>query len=706
MNVKEKVLRLFAAITVGTLLFATTSCSDSEETGSNMFALTYQGTTDIGPSTKGVISRPEYVGNVPHDFVITKVTLNGEALIQHRFTINSGNGMISLADASALSKGLFRISVSCISDDREYRYDDIVTVNRLESAPQGITVTPNRLKADKMDVINEAPSVSLPTAQVTLADENLTITHYAIAQSSYSDFFAISSTGEISIVPGNKEITAGTYPLSLKLTTATSGETILENALEVTITSMTLTYTPDKVSIGEEVSNTFQSAAPVLKGVTVEGAVYEIKRVTPANKNIKIDSETGVISVASNQNLERGTYVIDINVVNEKSKEIVDFNGAFTLEVLGYIRPIENLRYEDAEYIEGAVISIEHTDDFIGDEVTFELVELDPRLAGKLNIDAATGTISAPEGHKIPADEYSVKVKATNEKGPVTAILKLTITPRDVNEFTYIKYGNNLGLDKDKYAAQYRVISADDLKNLVLTPETDINPEASVTWKIEAIFPMKGVTISSNGALKFTDEAYKGSPGKAGVVIVTATTPKTTMKIPVFIHLAAAVNGVEINYTPFVFQVNPKTGGRSLAPDLIGVSDRNNFLLDFRRSFSYYRINGNHVNGQPSVASSFMSKLWDQYYGRPASEKYGSYTPITYNDNKADLSKALAYTDTDCTVVVNPEKWKDESDGTYANGVLVTEMTYATDGKNSTLTSSTNLNKVCPFIIWFDENFK
>lgn len=705
MNVKEKAFWLFAAITVGILLFATTSCADSEVTDSTKFALTYQGTTDIGPSTKGVISRPEYVGNVPHDFAITKVTLNGEALLQHRFTINSSNGLISLADASTLSKGLFRISVSCISDDQEYRFDDIVTVNRLESAPQGITVIPNRLKADKMDVINENPSVALPTAQVTLVDENLTITLYEIAQSSYSNFFAISSTGEISIVPGNKEITAGIYPLSLKLTTATSGETILENALEVTITSMTLTYTPNKATIGEEVSNTFQSTAPILKGVTVEGAVYEIKRVTPANKNVKINPETGVISVATNQNLEKGIYVIDVNVVNEKSKEIIDFNGAFTLEVLGFIRPIENLRYEDAAYLEGAAISVEHTDELIGDEVTFEFTELDPRLAGKLNIDAATGTISALEGNQIPADEYSIKVKATNEKSSVTAILKLTINPRDVDEFTYIKYGNNLGLDKEKYAAQYRVNSADELKNLILTPETDINSAANVTWKVESIFPMKGVSINA-GVLKFTDEAYKGSPGKAGVVIVTATTPKRTIKIPVFIHLAGAVNGVELNYTPFVFQVNPKTGGRSVAPQLGGVSDPNNFLLDFRRSFNYYRINGNHVNGQPNVTSSFMSKLWDQYYGRPASDKYGSYSPITYYDNKADLSKALAYTDMDRTIVVNPEKWKDESDGTYANGVLVTEMTYATDGKNSTLTASTNSNKVCPVVIWFDENFK
>ncbi|MEG2514536.1 MAG: DUF4958 family protein, partial [Bacteroidaceae bacterium] len=61
-----------------------------------------------------------------------------------------------------------------------------------------------------------------------------------------------------------------------------------------------------------------------------------------------------------------------------------------------------------------------------------------------------------------------------------------------------------------------------------------------------------------------------------GMIMVEATTGKGTvaeftLSIPIFFHFAAPIEdaklnstGVTINYTPFVFQVNPQTGGKSV----------------------------------------------------------------------------------------------------------------------------------------------
>lgn len=80
------------------------------------------------------------------------------------------------------------------------------------------------------------------------------------------------------------------------------------------------------------------------------------------------------------------------------------------------------------------------------------------------------------------------------------------------------------------------------------------------------------------------------------MILVKATTGKgtageITIKTPVFIHCSGAVAGVTVNYTPFVFQVNPRTGGSSVAPTITG-TDLSTFIADYRRTFNYYNING------------------------------------------------------------------------------------------------------------------
>ena len=184
------------------------------------------------------------------------------------------------------------------------------------------------------------------------------------------------------------------------------------------------------------------------------------------------------------------------------------------------------------------------------------------------------------------------------------------------------------------------------------------------------------------------------------MLLITATTGKgtpgeITMIVPVFIHCAGAVDGVTVNYTPFVFQVNPRTGGTSASPAISGV-EPNLFIADYRRTFNYYNI-----NGPPSKASSFMNKLWNSYYD-PKTPNYGQKWPLSYYDDTSSMAKKLGYVDAskNCAITINPNKWQDEKG--YANGVMIGQITFVKDGNSKNVS---NGNQIFPIAIWFDTKF-
>src|SRR5690606_17268742 len=94
-----------------------------------------------------------------------------------------------------------------------------------------------------------------------------------------------------------------------------------------------------------------------------------------------------------------------------------------------------------------------------------------------------------------------------------------------------------------------------------------------------------------------------------------------------------------VEYSPFVFQVNPNKGGRSVQPAITGITDKTKLTMDYRRTFNYYNFFGTHINGQPNVANSFLHNLWDKYAeSRGANPNYGSRDPLSYYGNKNNTS--------------------------------------------------------------------
>lgn len=714
-NIKSKLLFLLSIVLLSLLSF--TACEDTETTDETNFAIYYTGMTDIGPSMTGVISSPSYIGGKPYGFEIVGTTLNGESYSGNSFIIDEETGSITIAQTTGIPVGHYKLSVKCFSNGKRYEFKDIVEVNMMKPVPDGISVEPNLLKADYADVIDPASVVELPTAQVVTDGNHVSIRKYEIAKSDFSKFFAISSSGVISIVRGDVNLLPGKYMLSLKLTTGASGEDegIFENALEVNITSrpLALTYTPATGKIEEESalsgSTTFTSNAPVLKG-SLEGLVYSIKKTT-ATAKIEIDPQTGVLSVKENHGLKAGQkYVIDVNVKNEFSAEGVDFNGVFELEVVEFIEPIQNFTYSNVNAIQAVAFEVNPDAGFKGDEVRFEFVDLPSALQGNLSIDYE-GKISALKGNKIPLGSYSVKVKATNPKSdpnlPSIATFTL-IVGENPNYFTYVRYGNNLGLTPEtNYANQFRIAVGGSLSSVNPTPTTDA--KVSLTYEIRSIHQSNGTFIDpSTGKITLAGLAKK----QCAIVMVTATAGKGTpsefsIQTPVFFHYSDAVASpsnsseqVVVEYSPFVFQVNSNKGGRSVKPVITGVNDMTKFTFDYRRTFNYYNFFGTHADGQPNAAGSFMRNLWNSYAeSTGTTPNYGSRNPLSYYANPALINSALAYVDPNAyEVVVNPNKWI--YDGEPANGAMVGQITFETNGKDPA-----SGGQMFPIVLWFDTNF-
>ena len=745
--------RLIMSLMIVIMSVVYTSCDDTETTDSTKFTIFYSGMTDIGPSMSGRISSPTYKGNTPSDFAITKVTLKGEAYSGDCFTINPNDGFISINSTKDMQVGLYKLSISCISGGNYYEFKDIVEINFLKAVPDGITVEPNKLQVKYNDIIDETSEVELPTAQVKTDGDHVTITKYEIAKSDYSKYFDITKSGKISIIKGSTALLPGIYNISLKLTTGASSEDegIFENALEINVTSAPfgLEYTPNEDMLEAENDKSgktsFQSNAPELKG-SLEGIEYSIKNITPTTDKIKIDPTTGVLSVDKDHGLQSGNnYVISIHVKNNFGEE--DFNNAFTLQVVEYIEPISGFEYETSiDKYQYSKFTISPKEGLKGDNIQFSLINEPDALKGQIEFDAQTGTISVEKGNTIPQGNYPLTVRATNSKNaenPADATFTLNII-ENPNYFTDIRYGNNIDVPEENNANQFRITEDNEanadatLKSFTFpSPQTGLKGNVSVAWSIKNGNNCDNLTIDSNtGKISFNQEATWPAD-KNGVkantigfcyVTATAGTDKdsqisqTTL---VFIHYdLKANNGVHIHYNPFVFQADPKNGGNSTVPlvTVNGITTTSNFALDYRRSFNYYPTEGTLVKGAPGAAGSFLNELWTTYYkamdiklstgSRNPMSYYGSVYDMSHSKklpNQSDrLSVALAYVvPNDLTIHISPNIWKN-SNGEYANGIMVGEMTFLTNVTVDTTETGESLKngkKIAPIIIWFDKKF-
>lgn len=760
---KDKITKRIASflvVIIGLVLTVSmTSCSETETTDSTKFIISYSGMTDIGPAMQGVISKPAYKGAAPSNFAITHVTLNGETFNENCFTINEESGEISINSSKETPVGLYKISVSCVSNGNSYEFNDAVEVNFMKPVPDGITMNPNSITVKYGVIISSDAELELPTSKVTTDGNHITIKGYKIANVRKGDesvdnkdskLFSISEKGELSITKGQTGIELGTYVLDLKLITGSVSEQdeegIFENAIEITVVSApeALVYNPAEDQIEEEVDGAETSftmkQAPTFFGSTDE-LRFSIKSVSPeaAKNKFSINEQNGIISVAKGHGFKKDAkYELTINVANKFAPEGVDFAKAFTLNVVGYIVPVSDLEYKD-KY---SVIQTKEMADIapiktvLGSDVKFSATIPEP-LNKYVTFDEKTGVFTTLKDVILPVSDkkdtqYKIEVKAYNTKNEIITDFIYEVK-RNPYHIEYIRYGNNLGLTPaENYANQFRIKSDQTIADLnsyleKIKPETGVNDDVAVSWDIKSLHNSSGTTIDNNGVLTLAGI----SANQCGTVLVTAKTtdPKgelsSTLTIPVFFQFTGTastdknINIVEqIEFTPFVIRANPETGNVYDQPTITCSNiEIAKIQMDYRRSFNFYPITNEQkfIKGQPKDTNSFLGTLWRKYFGNnfqePADGKdnsFGSKDPLSYYKNLGESStKALGYIEPKGAgkfeVVVNENKWMIGSE--YANGILYGQIA-VTAKENPTEKELNDGNQRFSMLIWFDTKFK
>lgn len=730
---------------------STTSCKDTETVDTSGFQLHYTSMTDIAPSMSGyVIANPSYKGLPPSDFAITRITFGeeGEAYTGDSFQIDASSGSIEILNTDNLSVGVYRISVSCVSGGTTYSFPDIVEVNFLKPVPDGIVVEPNLLTADYNDILDANSEAEMPTAQVTTDNsaEHITITGYAISNVRRGDviydntanpLFAISETGEISIVKGHDEATEtnlvpGVYTIDLKLNTraadANSELGIYTDALQVNVISAPrgLSYADGYVEAGDGTSEHpmrgFTSEAPVLRG-SAEGVNYAIVAVKrngvedeSAMAKFSIDAATGIITIGDDHGFViDDVYTVDVSVTNAYSAEGEVYVGedALTVTVVDWVSAPISLSYGNVSA--QRLIEFAASPEYEGGTtaLVYSFDNLDESLADYLSIDSETGVISAAQMHEITPGDYTVVVKASNFVGEITGTMNLHVDEHPCY-FTYIRYGNNLGLDETTEASQFRFHSLSEIQSMgTIAPKTDFNPDggATLTWSSEAKFQSAGISIDRNTGVLTLGTTEANFAREMPIIFVTATATLDDFSyshvVPVFFHYAKEVNGITLEYTPFVFRTSPRLGGRSSVP-VLGGADASNFLIDYRRSPQYWNLNGERSDGTPHESGAiadnqFLTNLWTTYGAGTGSKDPMGFFRGTDIDH-SNLSRKLGYVDNTSgssnkySVVVNPNLWNDDG---WADGVFMMTMTFTVDGNINNVNGGTEIR---PIAIWLDKS--
>lgn len=750
MRTKSNILlRLLSFATVLGIIFSTASCKNDNLTDNSPFTLYYYGVTDMGASEIITLS-PTYHGGQPSNFAITGVTLENEPFESESFTIDEVTGILKINNTEGFKPGLYYISISCVVDGSTRNFPNVIRVELLPSIPAGITMSKPLLEADYANIISSSTDLDTVKSEVLTDGNHISITHYAVAGARKADgkvvanadqLINISKEGVVTINKGNKDFLPGVYSFDFRLKTRVSGQSeeegLFKDALTVKIYSspLELKYTP---SVGKaEAGKAWTSTIPEYIGGDddLEFSIISANAKSSEQKNqtctgLTIDTKTGQLSLPENNELEIGEeFVISIKAKNAYGEK--EFENVCEIKIVAYIHPITKLSYAN---IDGHVETVSFTHPLTecdGTEVTFSFKDLDPTLH-ELTIDPITGEIAAPKKHSLPIGKHNITVEAVNAKGTMEATFTLEIV-YNTNKFTYVSWGNNLGLTPvEKYASQYRINEGEKLPINVVA--SDIAEGKKVSYKLinnrdfsHNEIPneegLEGAFNKETGSFTVAYDRDRGIGFTTVQVTVGEGEAAIVKKFPIFFNNTFSKNpvekiGYELQYTPFVLKVNPTKGGESVVPKIFDAKKKqelpanDNLSINMLRDFSYLNLNGpeEHISGKLDFKSAkpeqqeplFLGCLWRKYYktiNKPVS--YGSYQPISYWDNEKTLNAALLYHKLNGAVIVNPNKFIGD-DAVPANGVF-TAQTYV----NPTKEGNPGKPKGSTFFIavWLDTDF-
>lgn len=726
------------------------SCSDDTDEAGGNFKLYYPDMTDIGPSMTDVkIPAPTFQGATPGEFEIVAVTLNDETIENTCFVIDAATGEITINSTADTPVGEYKLTISCSVGGQYFTFKDIVKVTFLPRAPEGTVAEPNHILV-MYNVVSDPNNISkLPTAQVKTAGEHVSITKYSIGTVTVNgevldkpeEMFEVSLSGEISILKSERFERGVIYSISLKLETAATGDTpcIAPDILAVEVASepFSLEYPEYNTEEGWKMPNTsddeggssFTSAVPVFVGST-DGIKYWIEIDNEKGKDkILIDETTGVISVPQGHGFDVGDkFKISVFVANTylpEGKKLAELN----LTIAKFYKPFDDFLFYNEQIIEQAEeyeIKPNNWQEEGYEDLLFSLLGNWEQL---LPIQPTTGIITITENLIIPTGEYDVPFRVTNGDGTYKeATFHLTVT-ENTTKLLWIKCGNNLGnngskLEGEQYENQFRYTSEEIATGNIIIPIKANLSNVTLELERESIFD-----VSANGLNtkvennNFIITSPKGNP--KGVFVYTikgSTADGQTLTVPIFIHCNNIGKGKNTNgegeytieYTPFVFHVNPQIGGTMEAICKMYKVESGNkievtqFQMDFRREFTYYNLHKSYslVEGKlKKNTTNFLSHLWTECN---MGDNFGSKAPLSQYAKDTDIKLGWIndYDKVGNLPTIEKDKWIQNN--IYANGFLKSEMCFdfsdPIDTKFPYFTNS-SMNSHSPLMIWFDPNY-
>ena len=737
------------------------SCNKEGFTDGDKFLLFYPDITDIGPSTNMTL-KPTYHGPKPHDFKVYDVKFNGEAFQTECFTVEADNGRLNITDTDGLSVGVYSISISCKSGDQYFEFPDIIKVNMMMAVPEGITVDPSEIVLLLTQVNNVNSTEPLPTAQITTEGNHVSIKNYRIANvvrdgikmTDWTGFFTIDEATGLIEIEKNGTFVAGKYVFDLRLVTSAAGasseEGLFANAFAVDIVSppVSLAYEPEIKRVEE--GSAFVSAAPAYVA-SVKDLTFSLKSVYPETVPVTIDPVTGVLTLAAENGLQPGDQVqISIRVTNAYGTK--DFDQVTRIDIVDYIHPISKLAYNDSTVWHGTGYSLKPVE-VDGDDVKFSLVDL-PEALSELAIDEITGVISTVKGNKIEKGDYTVKVKVANDKGEMTDEIALKVVDNPYF-FTKVSWGNNLGLTPSAdYASQHRVSVTDAVTIPVVKADSDITEQGweNISFEVvggrlrgtsdksyvyASVDPVTGSVKTDPTKVHHSTKPENDILFKTGYVLIVkvtvgAGTPgETVRRVPVFLDFNAPRKRSDmpdapvyiVEFTPFVFQCNPKKGGVFTPPTIkyedgtpIEPETYDSMVMTYRRGAQYWNIAGpdTHVDGTPDAAdNTFLHAMWTKsYQSQGLTPAYPNVIPMySFPANDKQAAQRLGYFESNMSLRILPEKWVDD-EGNYANGVFAAQVTLSLDATTylgadlyPNQAKQGSPYQMFPVFIWFDTEF-
>lgn len=331
-----------------------------------------------------------------------------------------------------------------------------------------------------------------------------------------------------------------------------------------------------------------------------------------------------------------------------------------------------------------------------------------------------TLSFASNEGVYTPT-EFEVTISVENafvETSSYTVKVIKAAAPNP-NEFTYVLWGNNLGLEPAaKYGNQFRIIAGEE-KLVIPVASKDIKDGVPVKYSVKyktTNNERSGVEINENtGELTISASGNTATQAaRTHYVLIEVTAGEgesaVTKRFPLFVDQIAtnSSRAYDVRFTPFALRFNPEEGG-SVTPKVEvrkpGTDELvSGFTLDFRRNLFWYNINSTFAVEGNMTADNYANALggaWDNYYSSAGKKvNYGAFAPVSWYNNTDKSIMAFSVEPETYKVSVRPGAFV--YDGLYGDGVCGGTCL---SNENNINPIEANKNEIIPFLIWLDPSY-